>query len=236
MCKPLSSACSRFHRTIGRFLPDLRLGLGVFSLILFLVFAPCSVAQQPGKSTSTASRTATSKQQADAAGEPLQKTYDLERAAAQTGSPAAVEDASQKLAAMALREMAALSAAELRYEDSIKEYERSLTLEDLADVRVRLAMALSFADKPADAIRELDKALQTDPQNASAWFAKGKLALQKGDPQQAIEAFTKSAELKPDPNVQFALANAYLQLKQKRKRNRYSKRCWGNMGIELSGT
>ena len=230
MSKPLSSACTRFHPTIGRILSDLHFGVGFFSLIFFLALVPWSAAQQQNKRTSTASRTATPKQQADAAGEPLQKMYDVERAAAQTGSPAAVEEASQKLAAMALREMAALSAAQLRYDDSINQYQRSLTLEDVADVRIRLAMVLSFAEKPADAMRELDKALQADPKNASAWFAKGKIAQQKGDSQQAVEAFTRSAELKPDPNVQFALATTYLQLKDKEKAGQVFQQMLGRYG------
>ena len=216
MSKPLSSACTYLHRTIGRVL--FRLGLVcALSLAFLLVVAPFSVAQQQSKRSVASPRNSTSKQQADVAGAQLQKMYDAERAAAQTGSPAAVEDASQKLAAMVLCEMAALSAAQLHYEDSIKQYQRSLTLEDRADVRVRLAMMLSFADKSDEAIREVDKALQADPKDASAWFAKGKIAQQKGDLQQAVEAFTRSGELKADPNVQFALANSYLQLKDKQK-------------------
>ena len=201
---------------MGR-LPHLPSGVGAFCLIFCLAFAPGSAAQQRSQRTSTPSHTASSTQPTDVTGEQLQKMYNVERAAAQTGSPAAVEDASQKLAAMALREMAALSAAQLRYDDSIKQYQRSLTLEDVAEVRIRLAMVLSLSDKPDLAANELDKVLRADPKNASAWFAKGRVALQKGDPQQAVEAFAKSAELKGDPNVQFALATTYLRLKNTEK-------------------
>ena len=119
MSKPLSSACTRPHRTIGQFLSDLRLGTWGFLSHLFP--DPCSVVRGAAakQCTTTASRTATtSKQHADAAGEPLQKLYDSERAAAETGSPAAVEDASQKLAAIALWEMASFCGA-LRYDDAI---------------------------------------------------------------------------------------------------------------------
>lgn len=108
----------------------LRLGIGIICL-LFLVFPAASGAQQQNKRSVLATRNAGSTRQPDAAGEQLQKMYDAERAAAETGSSAEVEEASQKLAAMALREMGALSAAELHYDDSIKQYQRSLTLQDV---------------------------------------------------------------------------------------------------------
>ncbi len=149
--------------------------------------------------------------------EQLQKLYDAERVAAQKGSPAEVESASQKLAAMALSEMAALEIAQRRYEDAITHYKRSLTLEDVVSVRLRLAMVYLVSEKPDEAIAETDMVLQTNPKDAAAWFAKGKAAVQKDDTEHAILAFTKALESKTDPDTEFALANAYLQLKQKDK-------------------
>lgn len=145
----------------------------------------------------------------------IEKLYEAERGAARTGSPAAVEEASQRLAAAALREMGGLATAQLQFDDSIKSYRRSLTLEDVPEVRFQLAGVYLLASKPADAVKELDKLLQADPKNASAWFMKGKAELQKDDVLQAIESFKRSSGLKPDPDVEFALANVYLQAKRK---------------------
>ena len=172
--------------------------------------------EHPGQAT-VSPRPRVSKTQAATPVEQLQKLYDAERAAARNGSPVEVEDASQKLAAMALREMAALDVAQRRYEDAIAHYKRSLTLEDAAGVRLRLAMVYLVSEKPDEAIVETDKVLQADPKNAVAWFTKGKAAVQKDDSEQAIVAFQKSLDVKTDPDVQFALAKAYLQLKQKEK-------------------
>jgi len=118
---------------------------------------------------------------------------------------------------MALGEMGMLEMAELEYENAIKDFQRSLTLEDAREVRSKLAVAYTMADKPDEAIRQLDQLLQSDPGDAGAWFAKGKALLLKDDTEQAIAAFGKSLQQKKDPNVQFALANTYLQLKEKDK-------------------
>jgi tetratricopeptide (TPR) repeat protein len=161
-----------------------------------------------------------SKTQTGSPVEQLQMLYDAERAAARSGSPAEVEEASQQLAAMALREMAAIEVIERQYDDSIAHYKRSLTLEDAPSARSRLAMVYLAAEKPDEAIAEVDKVLQANPKDAGAWFTKGKAAVQKGDSPQAITAFTKSLELKSNPDVQFALANAFLELKQKENAER----------------
>ncbi len=196
--------------------------LGAWLLCFFLGSLPLFAEQHQGKAPSP-SRSPISKTQTPTPVEQLQKLYDAERAAARNGSPAEVEDASQKLAAMALREMAALDVAQRRYDDAIAHYKRSLTLEDAAGVRLRLAMVYLVAAKPDEAITEADKVLQADPKDSAAWFTKGKAAVQKDDTEQAIAAFQKSLDLKTDPDVQFALANAYLQLKQKDKAERVFK-------------
>ncbi len=192
--------------------------LGTWLICLLFGLLPVHLlAEQRQGQTPTPPRSTASKTQSVTPVEQLQKLYDSERAAARNGCPAEVEDASQKLAAMALRELAALDVAQRRYDDAILHYKRSLTLEDVAGVRSRLAMVYLVAGKPDEAIAEADKILQADPKDSAVWFTKGKAAVQKDDSEQAIAAFQKSLELKTDPDAQFALANAYLQLKQKEK-------------------
>lgn len=219
MSRLISSANPRSpgHHTFHSY--GLRLAGGLLFCLL-VPQQPQLLAQQHQKQPGTSPRLPISKTQNASPVEQLQKLYDAERAAARSGSPAEVEEASQKLAAMALREMAAIEVVDRRYDDSIAHYKRSLTLEDAPSARSRLAMVYLVAETPDEAIAEIDKVLEANPKDAGAWFTKGKAVVQKGDSQQAITAFTKSLELKTNPDVQFALANAYLELKQKENAER----------------
>jgi tetratricopeptide (TPR) repeat protein len=128
-----------------------------------------------------------------------------------------VEQASRKVTASALRELALLQATAGNYSKASDMYRESLEREDDNDVRLELAVMYLNANRPDNCIEETEKIVITDPTNARAWAVKGKAYLARGDHRNAEQALSKSLELKRDVNVQYALAVAYLQSKEEAK-------------------
>jgi tetratricopeptide (TPR) repeat protein len=147
----------------------------------------------------------------------LLRRIQAQRAAVAGGDATAVEHASRQVAALVFRQMAGLRALQGAWPRSVELYQQSLDLEDIAGVRVDLAMAYMSANQPDSAVQEADKALAADPKNARAWHVKGKALMAKDDYKGAVDALTHAAELNRDVNVQYALAFSLLKMKEKAK-------------------
>ena len=147
----------------------------------------------------------------------LLRRIEAQRAAVRSGDAAAVEQTSRKVTALALRQMAVLRSAVGAWPQAIELYRQSLNLEDLTNVRVDLAVVCLSANQFDNALEESEKVGITEPGNARAWSVKGKVLMAKDDHKGAVEALTRSLELKRDVNVQYALAYSLLKLKDKAK-------------------
>ena len=138
-------------------------------------------------------------------------------AAVTSGNPAEVEASARRVTAAALRQMALLSSTTGNFSKAIDLYRQSLELEDVNEVRLQLATAYGANNQPDNAIEEAEKIVITDPSNGAAWAIKGRAYTAKEDYQRAAESLARSLQLKRDVNMQYALAFAYLKLKQKDK-------------------
>jgi tetratricopeptide (TPR) repeat protein len=149
--------------------------------------------------------------------EELQTRLQEQRAAIASGDAVAVEKTSPALVAFALRGMAQIRSLESAWPQAVEIYRQSLALEDDTATRLELATACISADKFDDGLNEVNKALTADPKNARAWHVKAKLFMAKDDYHGAVNAATRSLELRRDADVQLLLALAYLNLKEKPK-------------------
>jgi tetratricopeptide (TPR) repeat protein len=178
----------------------------------------CALGQQPKSATATPAKQKPSPTAAATpANDDLLNRINAQRAAIQSGDSAAVEQASRKLTAAALRQMAALRSTTGEWAKAIELYRQSIDFDDINDVHMELAMAYLGANQPDNAIEEAEKVVITDPNNARAWDIKGKAYVAKEDYRGAAEALTRFLALQHDVNVQYALAYAQLKLKQKEK-------------------
>ncbi|HET7106234.1 MAG TPA: tetratricopeptide repeat protein [Candidatus Acidoferrum sp.] len=134
-----------------------------------------------------------------------------------SGDPAAIGRASEKVLALALAEMAKLRLDENAYEEAIRLGEQSLRFEDAPETRVEVALASLYAKKPSDAAKQASAAAALDPQNALAWKIKGEALLQSRDYAGASEAFGRDLELKQDAESFYSLGVAQLGTGEKQK-------------------
>lgn len=129
----------------------------------------------------------------------------------------AVEKSSRALVAFALRGMAQIRSLEAAWPQAVELYKQSLALEGDPATRLELANACASAGRLEEGLATIDQVLTADAKNAQAWQVKGKLLMAKEDYPGAAEAFTRSLALHRDANVQFLLALALLNLKEKQK-------------------
>src|SRR5262249_33312464 len=131
--KEVVSAFARFRRC-RTLLPVL--------LLLLPVLYPCkSSGEQAASKTRPAAKNPTVPAAPASVGDDLVRRIEAQRAAVRSGDPAAIEQTSQKVTAVALREMAGLRALAGDWPQAIQLYRQSLDLEDVANVRVDLAVA-----------------------------------------------------------------------------------------------
>ena len=132
-----------------------------------------------------------------------------------SGDPAAIGQASRRVIALALVEMAKLRLDEKAYGEAVKFCRDSLEFEDTADTRVEIAIVSLYAKRPLDAIKEATRAAEMDPLNALAWTIKGEGLLRNGDYAGAAEALKRAFEVKPDPESVYSLGMAQLGMGEK---------------------
>jgi tetratricopeptide (TPR) repeat protein len=132
----------------------------------------------------------------------------------QTGDASAVADASKRVLAQALREMAELRSSVGLFSSGIPLYKQSLDFEDSAGARLSLAIACTQAGRTDDALGEVEKILAAQPNSPAAWNLQGKLWMMKKEYSKAADSLGKSLALQNDPEVAYTRATALLKTNQ----------------------
>src|SRR5260370_39869300 len=120
------------HNAVTRTSSLSRAALSFFVLLLSLAAPALSLCAEQAKSTAPSDR-------ADVGLQELERRMAAQRAATRSGNSAAVIESSQKLAALALQQMANLSLVQGARQQSVELYRQSLKLEDSEAARVDLA-------------------------------------------------------------------------------------------------
>ena len=138
----------------------------------------------------------------------------LVSSAQQTGDAAKIAAANRDMIAVGLRAMAELKLAQGDTKQAIDLYQRSLAIDDTTQTHISLALAYMRAQRIDDALAQIEPVIKADPQNADAWNVQGKLLMDKKSYAPASEALARSLQLQGNPLVAYALATAFLNLKQ----------------------
>lgn len=199
-----------------RWLACIALGgaLGVYAL-----GAPLRVYAQ-GRTSARATRTPakTSQAQQQATRNPLEERLAAARTAQQSGDPAEVARANQRVLALAYRELAQIRLLEGAFPQAIDLYKNSLALEDAAGTRVDLAIAYLRADHPDNSLAEAATALLADPNSARAYNIQGKAWMKKQQYAKAADSLAKSVQLQPDFEAAYSLGICLLATQDARNR------------------
>lgn len=117
-----------------------------------------------------------------------------------------------------------LAFKEQRYTDAARAFAR-VAAADPEHLKARLnwAAALSYMNKPAEAIVQCQNVLARDPTNAEAYYQWGAVLVRQGKHQEALERFEQALALKPmtellqeTPALQQSL-QAYLNRQQRQR-------------------
>ncbi|MGZ4816517.1 MAG: tetratricopeptide repeat protein, partial [Terriglobales bacterium] len=133
------------------------------------------------------------------------------------GDPVAVSQANRRLIAFALAQVAEMHLAQGDASGASGLYSHSLEFEDNADSRLQYAIALSSSAQVDAALKQVSALLDQDPNNAALWGMKGKLLTTKKSYREAVDAFTKSLQLKADPETAYIMAGDLLFLRETEK-------------------
>jgi len=133
------------------------------------------------------------------------------------GDPIAIGQASQRVIALGLVQMARIRLDAKSYDEAANLCASSLEFEDTAETRIELAIADLYAKKLADAVKQATMATEMDPQNALAWTIKGETLLKNQDYAGAAAALQRSIDLKEDVQAVYSLGAAQLELGDKGK-------------------
>jgi tetratricopeptide (TPR) repeat protein len=137
--------------------------------------------------------------------------------AQQSGDVAKIATANRNLIAVALRAMAELKLAQGETAKAIDLYQQSLEFENTPDAHIALALAYMRAKRTDDALAEIEPITKSDPNNADAWNVQGKLLMDKKQWRPATESLNRSLEIQSNVMVAYALATAYLNLRENDK-------------------
>jgi tetratricopeptide (TPR) repeat protein len=187
------------------------------AILLVATFLCISSAQTVPSDGSAQARTSNPENQQanDEALQELRRRYDTLNAATASGNPEAVSQASQRLSALALREMGSLRMLVGAYPQAMELYRRSIEWEDLPESRMQLAVAALRSGKPQQAIAEAKRVLEASPKDAQVWFLKGKAEMAAEDYHAAVESLQHSLQLAKNVNAEYALGYSFLKLGQK---------------------
>jgi tetratricopeptide (TPR) repeat protein len=147
----------------------------------------------------------------------LSRRLEAAMEARKSGDLGGISQASERLIALGLVEMAKLRLDEGAFVEAVRLCRASLEFEDTPETRVELAIASLYAKKPADAVEQASVAAERDPRNALAWNIKGEALLQSKDYAGAATALEASLELKQDADSIYALGIAYAGQGKKEK-------------------
>ncbi len=189
-------------------------------LWLFVILVSGAQAQSPShKPTGRASAAKSSAAENPAEAE-LKKRLAAVEQARNTGDPATIAQANQRLIAFALRELGQLRIIQSAYSQAVELYRRSLEFEDTPDAHVDLAIAELYANHSDEAVAEAQKALAADQNNARAIDVSARAWMKKGDYANAAEAFDRAAQLNPDFDTLYSLGICLLQTKDAKSQQR----------------
>lgn len=134
--------------------------------------------------------------------------------AQQSGDPYAITETSKQVVALGLRQFANLRLAEEQFGAAAELASESLSFEDSVETRFLMATALSRAARNDEALKELTTITTREPKSAEAWDLLGHVAMAKKDYRLAVEALTKSNDMRPEIETSYTLAAALLQTKE----------------------
>ena len=178
------------------------------------LFAPFEISQVHAQAPAKQSAKAAPKEApASPVETELAKRIEAARTARNSGDPAAVALANDRLIAFALREMGQLRLLEAAYPQAIELYRRSLDFEELPDTRVDLAIAELQANRLDDAIADSEKALATSS-DVRAYVVNGRAWSRKGEYGKAADALSHAVQIKPDVETLYALGICLLDSKE----------------------
>ena len=171
----------------------------IFGLLLYTL---ATVAQSPSPQTS----------------EPeLQSRLRAAAQAQQAGDPEQVAQASRKIIAIGLRQMAELRLLEGLHPASVELLKQSADFEDIPFVHMQLAMSYAGAGDLDRALEQSSLLIRAEPNSADAWSLQGRLWSMKKDYHKAVDSFEKSLAIHGDMEVTYSLASALLSLNEKEK-------------------
>jgi tetratricopeptide (TPR) repeat protein len=193
-------------------------------IALCLFFLPPAIAlSQATKQSKAKSDQVTARQGSGASSASRAPASDLEPLIrAQTnavagGDPVAIAAASRELNAQILVLLAQFRLAMGKRQEAIALYRESLDLEPSTRRRLEFASALLHSGDAAAAVTETDAIVAAEPDNAAAWMTRGSALRDAGRGPEAVQALTRALQLRPQPNVAFALGSTYLSLHDKAK-------------------
>ena len=180
--------------------------------VLFCIIPPLFTSSVNAQGVHAKPGTPLSEQRPPAQAE-LQKRIAGAQSARDSGDPAAIQLANQRLIAAALRELAQLRLIEAAPAQAAELYRRSLELEDVPQARLDLALADLRSNRLDDAIAESSKVVSVQADNVRALNINGTAWEQKGEYSNAADAFERSARREPDIQTLYSLATCLLQIK-----------------------
>lgn len=132
-----------------------------------------------------------------------------------SGDPIRIRQASARVIALGLVEMAKLRLDEKAYSKALRLCEESLTYEDTAQTRLEAAISNLYANNPAEAAKQASLATELDPQNALAWTIRGESLLRTQDYLTAATALNRALEIRRDAEPTYSLGIAQLGMDNK---------------------
>jgi tetratricopeptide (TPR) repeat protein len=137
-----------------------------------------------------------------------------------SGDPIAINAASRRLVAAALREMAELRMVEGAFPQAAELYSKALDLDGSAEIRADLALAELQQGKLDQAIADADMARATSPLNITADQVLSRALMQKGDYVRAAESLTRLANAQPEIPTLYSLSLCLLATKKPEDKQR----------------
>lgn len=201
----IPAAVVRIFQSVSR-----SFGLQSFLLLFILPAAGVPLHAQAPRAHRAAT---TPTQESDPAERELNARIAEANAARAAGDPVAVQTASRRLIAAALREMAELRMIEEAYPQAVEIYRKALDLDASADTRADLALAELRAGHLDDAISYADMAHATAPDSTMADEVLSRALMQKGDYTRAAESLTRLTNQHPDIPALYTLGICLLATK-----------------------
>ena len=147
-------------------------------------------------------------------GPELQSRLTALDSAKESNDPAAVSDAARRVIALTLRLMGEVQLRQGSFSHAAENSKRSLDFEESTSARRDLVVSYLAGNQFDDALSAVTDLLTSDPENAQGWYLQGRVWMAKHLYKRAVESFTRSADLKPNPDTLQWLRDAQLKAKQ----------------------